>query len=121
MPQRKAETPIISATKDTVGESRIAAEFNLIRLLIMLNKLEEAKDRVEQLSSLAKTQGVPLSQEMIQRIYILKGLCLTRMGDHKGSATVWKKLSDANLVLDLTEAETHALSLEAPSPVLSTP
>lgn len=121
MPER-AVAAARTATKDTKGTARIHAELDLIRVYLAVGKVEESKNLIDSFAALAKEVGVDLNEEASQQLLILKGLCLNRLGDFRGAAEIWKKLSLYEY--DIVESKLKsqlALNGKAPEPRLSTP
>jgi len=111
-----------SAIKDVKGDKRLLAELELIGLYLELRMLEEAKTALNNIPQLVKREGLELSKEVRQRLLVLKGHCLTLLGEYNELNEIWKKLQagsteDLNIATSLSPERPNA----APPPWLSTP
>lgn len=121
MPDR-ALSAARTAAKETSGSARLHAEINLIRLLLLLGMNDEARKRIEDFASIAKSCGAEPPREMRQTLLILKGLALCNLGKHLEAAEIWKCLNEHDFEWsDPVLARGAAVNGDAPPPRLSTP
>ncbi|RIL10508.1 MAG: hypothetical protein DCC75_04225 [Proteobacteria bacterium] len=110
------------AVKDTKGVNRIYAELELIRLLIKLNMLDQAKTALQGFGELAKQCEVSLTREVGSSLTALKGLHLLASGQVKEAAELWRTIAyDESSDLHQEFRAVISVNGEAPSPTLSTP
>jgi tetratricopeptide (TPR) repeat protein len=120
--QDRALSAAISATRSTRGLSRLNAELDLIRLHLSIGKFDEAHQSIERFTELAKEQEVNVDSDLSERLLILQGHCLNKLGKYKEAEGVWEKLSDRNFELKVSLLRTEKPSAKAqPAPRLSTP
>lgn len=117
----KALSAARSIANEAVGEARLSAEIELIRIYIALNMLEEAKKHSDGFVTLAKQQSVIISKDKMREHLALRGLCFARLGDPKASAEALKMICEDDFSLDTYIANDDSDGAEAPAPRLSTP
>lgn len=108
--------------REASGEKKLEAEVIYIKLLIALNKLEEAKEHLINFYKLASSENQDVNNELAKNILILHGLCLNRMGEYKESANIWKRLSKQDFKLDHPAFTDEVIGeVVIPEPMFSTP
>jgi len=112
-----------SATKDTIGVSRIEAEFLLIETLLSANRFQDAEGIITGVTALASKEGVALSEEQTQRLNIQEGYCVSLMGSARDTAPIWEKLATGKGRSATSQSTkiSSASGTSEPSPSLSTP
>jgi hypothetical protein len=112
-----------SATKDTLGVSRIEAEFLLIETLLSANRFQDAEGLITGVTALANKEGVALSEEQTQRLNIHEGYCISLMGNARDTAPIWEKLATGKGRPATSQSTkiSSASGRSEPSPALSTP
>lgn len=110
------------AVREASGIKKLEAQVVYIKLLIAVNKLEEAKSLLNGFYELANNENADVSDEIARDILILTGLCLNRMGEYKESAFIWKRLSKQDFKLDNPEFKDELIGeVIKPEPMYSTP
>lgn len=118
----KAISAAKAATNDSTGIIRIRAEIEVIRLFIALSMLDEAKRLCDGFPFLVRRENLILPPELNRIFLSLRGLCLTRMGEHRQAAEMFKKLCEEDIDMQELLGEVGTPSLqEPPAPRLSTP
>lgn len=110
------------AVREASGFKKLETQIVYIKLLIAVNKLEEARSVLNNFYDLAKNENTEVPDEMARDILILTGLCLNRMGEYKESAFIWKRLSKQDFKLDNPEFKDELIGeIIEPEPMYSTP
>jgi tetratricopeptide (TPR) repeat protein len=119
----RALAALRSSVNDTVGEAKVRAELDLVRLYITLQMYSEAEKALAQLELAAHRESAHMTTDLSQQFLVLKGLTLTMTGDSQGATAIWKKLASSEYDLIDTGANPHLWngSNEAPAARLSTP
>lgn len=112
-----------SATKDTSGVTRIEAEFLLIETLLASNRFQEAESALDGFAALASREGLDLSALHTSRLDILKGYCVSLMGNVRDTGPIWERLATGGKRTPEVAQNTSPGSAQRsePSPALSTP
>jgi len=111
-----------SATRDTTGPKRLESELNLIRTLISLNMLTEAKSALEGFTALAQHEKVALTNEQRSNYLAISGLCYNRLGNYDESLKALRELCQGESEARESRRGNYSASNgSAPSPSLSTP
>lgn len=121
---RRAERALAaarSATQGIHGAKRIDAEFVVAKTLLAVNRAGDARDLLENLSTLAEKEKVSLSAGQTQTRTHLMGLCLARLGLSKDTASLWESLVEPTLPAAQTGKRPLVSDRGEPSPALSTP
>jgi thioredoxin-like negative regulator of GroEL len=121
---RRAERALAaarSATQGLHGAKRLDAEFVVTKTLLAVNRAEDARTLLENLSTLAEKEKVSLTQAQIQTRTHLMGLCLARLGLSKETASLWESLVEPTLPATETGKKPLLSDRGEPSPALSTP
>jgi len=110
-----------SATQGLHGGKRLDAEFVVAKTLLAVNRAEDARTILENLSTLAEKEKVALSTGQLQTKAHLMGLCMSRLGLAKDTASLWESLVEPTLPAAETGKKPLLSDRGEPSPALSTP
>jgi tetratricopeptide (TPR) repeat protein len=122
--QKRADRAIAaarSATQGLHGSKRIDGEFIVAKTLLAIHRAEDARTLLEGMPALADKEKVTLSEQQAETRVRLIGLCLSRLGLAKDTASLWESLVEPTLP-SANAGITPLLSDRGePSPALSTP
>ncbi|MEY4669005.1 MAG: hypothetical protein RL518_1704 [Pseudomonadota bacterium] len=121
---RRAERAVAaarSATQGLYGARRLDAEFVVAKTLLAVNRAEDARALLENLPKLAEKEKVGFSPPQLQMKTHLTGLCMTRLGLAKDTASLWESLVEPSLPAAETGKKPLLSDRGEPSPALSTP
>jgi thioredoxin-like negative regulator of GroEL len=110
-----------SATQGLHGAKRVDAEFVVAKTLLAVNRAEDARTLLENLSALAEKEKVSLTASQTQTRTHLVGLCMARLGLSKDTASLWESLVEPTLPAAETGKKPLLSDRGEPSPALSTP
>ena len=92
----KAIAAARSAARGASGRQRVQFELDLIRLYISLNMLDDAREALDGVEQLAAKEGAALEGGQRCTYLALRGLCMTRAGEHNKAAEALQKLCEAD-------------------------
>jgi tetratricopeptide (TPR) repeat protein len=81
-----------SGGRSCLGAARVNAEVFLLRLLLQLGKLDEAKPVLDGLPALAKEQKVEIDSALQRELLLLESLYLNQAGEHQAATALLQKL-----------------------------
>ncbi len=110
-----------SATQGLHGAKRLDAEFVVAKTLLAVNRPEDARTLLENLTTLTEKEKVSLSMSQLQTKTHLIGLCMARLGLAKETASLWESLVEPTLPAAETGKKPPLSDRGEPSPALSTP
>lgn len=122
--QRRADRAIAaarSATQGLHGAKRIDGEFIVAKTLLAIHRAEDARALLDAIETLADKEKVNLSKQQIDTRTHLTGLCLSRLGQAKDTASLWESLVEPTLPAANTGKKAPLSDRGEPSPALSTP
>lgn len=118
----QALATVRATSKETSGATRVAVELELIRILITLRMLDEAKGALAKLPALLAECSVTLNPEVTAHIQSLQALAAVKLGDTNSADATLTRLTQGSLEIDWGTSRLSAKkSSEAPAPRLSTP
>jgi tetratricopeptide (TPR) repeat protein len=122
--QRRADRAIAaarSATQGLHGAKRIDGEFIVAKTLLAIHRAEDARTLLEGIPVLAEKEKVNLSGQQTETRTHLTGLCLSRLGLAKDTASLWESLVEPTLPAATAGKKPLLSDRGEPSPALSTP
>lgn len=122
--QRRADRAVAaarSATQGNHGAKRIDGEFIVAKTLLAVNRADDARALLDDISKIAEREKVNLSPQQIQTRTHLTGLCLARLGLAKDTGSLWESLVEPTLPAANTGKKPLISDRNEPSPALSTP
>jgi hypothetical protein len=121
---RRAERALAaarSATQELHGAKRVDGEFVVAKTLLAVNRAEDAKTLLENLSAITEKEKVSPTASQTQTKNHLLGLCMARLGLSKDTASLWESLVEPTLPAAETGKKPLVSDRGEPSPALSTP
>lgn len=110
-----------SATQGLHGSKRLDGEFVVAKTLLATHRAEDARTLLEGIPTLAEKEKVNLSAQQAEMRTHLTGLCLSRLGLAKDTASLWESLVEPTLPAANTGKKPLLSDRGEPSPALSTP
>jgi len=121
MPQQ-ALAAARAALKESGGRKRITAEFELVRVFISLNMLDEAKAELAKIPALLGELGIESDTDIARELLTLRARTYAKLGDVSRTDATLKALSDGALTVAAETAPSYnGNTADAPAPRLSTP
>ncbi|NDC37900.1 MAG: DUF1049 domain-containing protein [Proteobacteria bacterium] len=119
----QALATIRATAKATDGTARVAVELELIRTLITLRMLDEAKSAITKLPTLLLELEIDLCAEVSQKVQALQAFLAVKHGDLGTADATLARLTRGQTEVEWSSADRSqsAARHEAPAPRLSTP